>query len=81
MPYKKCSIVDVEVENDYLLIQYSDNDTNRDKIKIIGEEIAYNESNKYKILMVEKPLIKLKINPSLLKEEPMQTTIYFTFEE
>jgi len=80
-PFKKCSIVDVEVENDHLLVQYSDGEKNYEKIKIIDEEIAYNAKNKsYRILIVEQPLIKLKINPSRLKEEPLQT-IYFTFEE
>ena len=53
-----------------------------DKIKIVGEEIAYNESNKsYKILLVERPLMKLKINPSALKEENTAPSGYFTFEE
>lgn len=72
--------MDVEIENDYLLVQ-RDGEKEIDKIKIIDEDDAYNENNKiYKIYTVEKPLSKIKINPSLLKEEPLQTT-YFTFEE
>lgn len=59
-----------------------DGEKEPDKIKIIGEEIAYNENNKsYKILLVERPLIKLKINPSALKEEKPAPSVYFTFEE
>ena len=69
----------MEIENDNLVVQ-RDGEKEKDRIKIIGEETAYNENKSYKILIVEKPLIKIKINPSSLKEEPIQT-IYFTFEE
>ena len=59
-----------------------DGEKESDKIRIVGEEIAYNEKNKsYKILLVEKPLIRLKINPSALKEENTAPAAYFTFEE
>lgn len=69
------------MESDHLIVQ-RDGEKEPDKIQIIGEEIAYNENNKsYKILLVERPLIKLKIKPSALKEENPAPSVYFTFEE
>ncbi|XP_074602865.1 uncharacterized protein LOC141856453 [Brevipalpus obovatus] len=59
IPYIKCDIDDIELENNSLIITRAKS-TQKEEVKIIKEEIAFTQSNKISLFIIERPLIKLK---------------------